>query len=162
MPGEYAGGDAAVGLPTFFDREDGVVDILPETSGNQNLERLVVDVTHDGGKSWMTSQSPVDPDVMSYGPVPSGGDGLIPWQLVLFAAVSTRTWVLLLGPTLYETTDGGAAWTKTVPKEHWLAGLVATVAFTSATRGWAFVDGQVFSTSDGGRYWRSISDPTAT
>jgi hypothetical protein len=162
-PRAYRGDDVGVGTPTFFNADDGVIDLVPETNGNVRLERVLVDVTHDGGRSWTTVTTPVQADLASDGSLQPAQPGQP--QLVPFSAVSMRTWVLFLGPVLYETTDGGASWTRVTPKPRWPAGLVTAVTFANASLGWAFAgdqfsDGQVLVTRNGGRMWRAISSLT--
>jgi photosystem II stability/assembly factor-like uncharacterized protein len=160
VPRAYRGDDVGVGMPTFFNANEGIVDLTPETSGDTRLDRVLVDVTHDGGRSWTTTMSPVDRNLAGYGTAQGTGPGQP--QLVPFSAVSMRTWVLLLGPALYETTDAGASWTKVTPNPNWPAGLVTSVTFATASLGWAFAgtqqsDQQVFITTNAGRTRRAIS-----
>jgi len=161
VPRAYRGDDFGVGTPTFFNADDGVVDLIPGTSG---LGRVLVDVTHDGGRSWTTTVSPVDSDLA--GNRSSGADGAGQSQLVPLSIVSMKTWVLLLGSALYETTDAGTSWTKVTPDPQWPAGLVTRVAFATPNLGWAFAgtkawEQQLFITTNAGRTWRPISSLAA-
>jgi len=168
LPAGYRGGEVALGTPTLFGAEDGVVDVVAQTSGHQGVDRLVVDVTRDGGRSWTTAPSPTDVNLAGYSPGPD--DGPIADQVVPFSAASMTTWVLLLGPTIYETVNGGGSWTKVKPDPYWPAGTVMRVAFTSASRGWAFGaftgtqtgSGEVVATTDSGRVWRAITTSVAS
>jgi len=164
VPRAYRGEDVGADTPTFFNTEDGVVDLIPKTSGSTRLDHVLVDVTHDGGSSWTTTVSPAERDLAGYGS-PQGFRPGQP-QLVPFSAVSMRTWVFLLGPELYETTDGGASWSKVTPDPRWSTGLVMRVTFATADLGWAFAgkqswNEQLFVTTNAGRTWRAISSLTA-
>jgi photosystem II stability/assembly factor-like uncharacterized protein len=161
VPRAYRGEDLGVDTPTFFNADDGVVDLIPETSGNTRFDHVLVDVTHDGGSSWTTAVSPAERDLAGYGSPQSFRPGQP--QLVPFSAVSMRTWVFLLGPELYETVDGGASWTEVTPDPQWPAGLVTRVSFATASLGWAFAgrqswNEQLFVTISAGRTWRAVSN----
>jgi hypothetical protein len=147
-------------LPTFFG-DHGVLPALL-VDPTRHLDTLVIYTTADGGSRWTEHRGPVGADLASF---PDNGQFDVP-----FSAYGPTRWVVDVGRQTFETTDSGRHWTGTASRG--LHGArVWSASFVSATSGWsltgerscaagvcAFVP-HLFSTTDGGKRWLSISPP---
>jgi photosystem II stability/assembly factor-like uncharacterized protein len=152
-----SGGNAvAYGLPSFFGSNVGVIAGRLDASAGVK-EPVVVDVTHNGGDSWVQEPTPPSTATSSY------QQGLFS---VPFAASSATDWSIFEGSTLHTTVNAGKTWTTIRPKLPATAPNVDTLYARSANSLWAQANRQVglghyppylLGTVDGGRTWKVLS-----
>ena len=159
-PARYRSFQVKYGLPRFF----GASGVVPAklTSKNSSSTRVVIFTTSNGGRSWDARLAPNDPNAaLQTGKVP----------LFPFSAADSRHWALYIGPKLYTSANSGHSWTPISPSPN-STGVLA-VTFVSAANGWALLTTDtcaasdtstvnciypaLWSTSDGGWTWRSLS-----
>jgi photosystem II stability/assembly factor-like uncharacterized protein len=152
-------------LPTFFDPQDGVLEVSPISTSTGPLGATLLS-TSDGGLTWQALP-----------PGPSTGYGMITdyadsshWYALLAQpgwdkTLPTKDW-------LYASADGGHSWTL-VQKDLPLGFAVYTLQFLDANHGIAIQDQnaskggppslglEMLTTSDGGRTWK-VSVPQVT
>lgn len=128
--------------PVFSGRQDGAAAVW-------NGSELFVAVTSDAGARWKLEQLPAGPLRQL------GRSGSRCPVLSCLNIVTASTWVVALGRSVYETSDGGRAWT-VVGSGLSLAGLATD--FVTAQAGWAWggPSGRLFSTTDAGRRWEAL------
>jgi photosystem II stability/assembly factor-like uncharacterized protein len=151
LPGP-AGPERSVGGPTFFGAV-AAVPILVRDRATKS-QRLVVVVSRDGGVTWSARPAPRSADLRAYGWGPAGG-------ITAFSAATASDWKLLVGPTIFTTTDAGRSWTTARAVYAPPAPRVWDVGFTTATDGWAIFGvrsgAALVRTTDGGRRWRPVT-----
>jgi hypothetical protein len=147
-------------LPTFFGAKGVLLARLIDPT--RPLDTLVIYTTADGGNRWTEHRGPVGADLDSF---PDNGQFDVP-----FSAYGPTRWVLNVGRRTFETTDSGRHWSATASRG--LRGaLVWSASFVSATSGWSLAEERscaagvctfvphLYSTTDSGRRWLSISPP---
>lgn len=152
----FAGDTLDVARPTSA---DGYIVHGPAPGGGAWIK-----VTHDGGQTWQSLPSPVDP-----------GFGL---ACRIAFRTATEGWLLALGEPsagfqpkeLFHTLDAGKTWTKLAWTHTWdpkssaqglpdYGNILAdgAMAFTTARDGWiAMPRGGLLHSTDGGHTWRTV------
>ncbi|HEY3316224.1 MAG TPA: hypothetical protein VGL40_13225 [Bacillota bacterium] len=131
LPPAYARSFVMTRPPVFFSADEG---LLPVTFGEQG-QPTVFYATHDGGRTWAPGA-----------PVSSPTNASITWNFFdLKHGFATD------GGKLYATPDGGVSWRDVKPDGNFVG--VRQVEFVSAQVGWAFGDGVLIKTTDGGKTW---------
>ena len=134
------GAGGAWGWPPLFSGEqDGAA---PVSNGSEPF----VAVTSDAGARWRLERLPAG---LSSQPAPS--NSRCPGASCL-DIVTASAWVVALGRSVYETSDGGRAWTVV---ESGLSLVRLATGFVTAQAGWAWggTSGRLFRTTDAGRRW---------
>jgi hypothetical protein len=149
-----------LGTPHFFDANAGEIPAVL-TDGS-----AVVYATADEGVSWTTEPAPVSVAVFSPG-----------WWVLPGLYAATRTiWSTWSGTRLYVTTNAGKTW-RDVPSPPLYADDQPTWGFAmgTPTRGWIDASAArcpggrrvgncgvpiLLRTTDGGRHWQTINQPT--
>lgn len=122
----------------FFDSENGWV--LEDGFYDEELEEYGIFLanTTDGGTTWSW--------------VRTGIAGSMTYDGSLFFTDSLTGWAAGSGSIIH-TNDGGENWVEQDPLDAWR---IATVKFTSSTKGWVGGEG-LFMTEDGGTTWERDS-----
>jgi hypothetical protein len=133
-----------------WDSQNGLVGLaLTGTDGSSFGE---LQVTHDGGRTWVATSDTRDPVVQVA--VAGSADA---WALTSCAGDTA------CGPRLYRTTDAGQTWTAAVTDLTW-------VSFADPLDGWGVAGGfpgtgagvpALQRTRDGGRTWTTLPSPCA-
>jgi photosystem II stability/assembly factor-like uncharacterized protein len=128
--------------PVFSGTQDGAAAVW-------NGRELFIAVTSDAGGRWRLGRLPAGP-LRQLGR-PSSRCPV----LSCLDIVTASTWVVALGRSVYETSDGGRAWA-VVGSGLSLVGLATD--FVTAQAGWAWggPSGRLFRTTDAGRRWEAL------
>lgn len=134
---------------TFRDRTTGYIGVYCPASGCDVLE-----VTHDGGRTWTQQQLPIPPDYAE--PSRDEEPAFATFPPVFF---TSSDGIIAAQPTdgivvFYVSHDGGRHWTPTTPIRTESAHQVWD--FTDAEHGWTTDGTRIYSTADSGRHWRTI------
>ena len=163
-----------LGTPVGVKMNSGTADIRPPQFFNRRQGVLIVTVASTPPGPDQSNQAPFVQGTYAYSTTDGGDHWSDPRPVVFPVAseflraitiVDARTWVILDGPQIARTTDGGASWVV-------LAGglppnaQVGAVDFQDATNGWAEVviastrpTLAMYRTTDGGAHWTKVSVP---
>jgi photosystem II stability/assembly factor-like uncharacterized protein len=154
VPGGYEADRASFATPVFFDGTRGVIEQLLTGQGG---DAVAVDVTADGGDTWLTTSAL---------PLPTGYEsGAVP----PFSAVDEAHWFVATSEGLVATEDGGTTWTP-VSSDIGFGG-VASLQFSSPQSGSTLISlsscaqfkadcstaTTLYSTDDGGARWTPVT-----
>ncbi|HEY4032683.1 MAG TPA: hypothetical protein VGL94_01805 [Ktedonobacteraceae bacterium] len=127
----------------------------------------LLEVTHDGGKTWQNQSLPVLPgagksDLLSTKPpVFSGNNGLLPVEDQITPPLGSKS-SPSIGLDLYATHNGGQTWTPTklVTSNLTSNGLrISTTYAMDSQHVWGTLGTNLYATSNGGQSWTQLPQP---
>ena len=138
-------------LPQFAPGAAGLDGLLPVTVASGGSYQALFYTTHDGGVTWASA-----------GHLAMAGTGTR--QLTSMVDEKTFWDYVPDSNTLWVTRDGGGTWTSLQPRPAlhrpapWRGAPETTqIAFVSAERGWAVLNGALLRTANGGRTWQAVA-----